>query len=216
MRLCPWFLALASSIPVLGLESVCSRKGCPWPWPRIFFVSLALASSLVSSTPPLLLSTMHSTVDIGDDRMSKPETVTFYNSTKFGVDVVDQMARKYTVNATSRRWPVQFFYNILDLAAINAHILYKSMVTGSKISRRRYRLRYLKSFVQSLLKREKLITHKSPLSTVTATAVSRKPTMSKSAPTKPVKHAAFALSFFVVNALKNRKNSIIVRFVASK
>ena len=55
--LCPWSLALASSIPVLGLESVCPRKGCPWPWPRIFFVSLALAlaSSLVSSTPPLLV-----------------------------------------------------------------------------------------------------------------------------------------------------------------
>ena len=55
--LCPWSLALASSIPVLGLESVCPRKGCPWPWPwpRIFFVSLALASSLVSSTPPLII-----------------------------------------------------------------------------------------------------------------------------------------------------------------
>ena len=52
LRLCPW--SLASSIPVLGLESVCPRKGCPWPWPRIFFVSLALASSLVSSTPPLM------------------------------------------------------------------------------------------------------------------------------------------------------------------
>ena len=56
--LCPWSLAEASSIPVLGLESVCPRKGChwPWPWPRIFFVSLALASSLVSSTPPLCLT----------------------------------------------------------------------------------------------------------------------------------------------------------------
>ena len=51
-----WSLALASSIPVLGLESVCPRKGCPWPWPRIFFVSLALASSLVSSTPPLFIN----------------------------------------------------------------------------------------------------------------------------------------------------------------
>ena len=56
LRLCPWFLALSSSIPVLGLERVCPRKGCPWPWPRIFFVSLALASSLVSSTPPLLIT----------------------------------------------------------------------------------------------------------------------------------------------------------------
>ena len=56
-RLCPWSLALASSIPVLGLERVCPRKGCPWPWPWIFFVSLALASSLVSSTSPLDLVT---------------------------------------------------------------------------------------------------------------------------------------------------------------
>ena len=51
--LCPW--SLASSIPVLGLESVCPRKGCPWPWPRMFSVYLALASSLVSSTPPLVI-----------------------------------------------------------------------------------------------------------------------------------------------------------------
>ena len=53
LRLCPWFLALASSIRVFGIERVCPRKGCPWP--RIFFVSLA--SSLVSSTPPLLRRT---------------------------------------------------------------------------------------------------------------------------------------------------------------
>ena len=29
-------VSLASSIPVLGLESVCPRKGCPWPRHRIF------------------------------------------------------------------------------------------------------------------------------------------------------------------------------------
>ena len=29
-------MALASSIPVLDFESVCPRKGCPWPWHRIF------------------------------------------------------------------------------------------------------------------------------------------------------------------------------------
>ena len=57
----------------------------------------------------LLLSTMHATVDTGDDRKPKPKIVKFYNSTKFGVDVLDQIARKYTVNAASRRWPVQLF-----------------------------------------------------------------------------------------------------------
>ena len=58
LRLCPWSLALASSIPVLGL-----KHSCPWPRECLpserlslasdFFVSLALASSLVSSTLPL-------------------------------------------------------------------------------------------------------------------------------------------------------------------
>ena len=40
-------LVLVSLVLGLSLERV-----CPWPWPRNFFVSLA--SSLVSSTPPLI------------------------------------------------------------------------------------------------------------------------------------------------------------------
>ena len=54
LRLCP--LSLAWSIPVLNLERVCSWKSCLWPWPRIFFESLALALSLVSPTPPLVIN----------------------------------------------------------------------------------------------------------------------------------------------------------------
>ena len=34
--LCPWFSALASIIPVLGLEKVCPPKVGPWSWPRVF------------------------------------------------------------------------------------------------------------------------------------------------------------------------------------
>ena len=76
---------------------------------------------------------------IGVDVKKIPETVAFYNSTKFGVDVIDQMARKYTVKAGSRRWPVQVFYNILDLAGINAWILYKE-TTGKSMRRRDFLL----------------------------------------------------------------------------
>ena len=96
-----------------------------------------------------LLSTLHTTVDTGDDRKSKPETVKFYKSTILRIDVLDQMARKYTVNAASCSWPVEFFYNILDLAAINALILYK-LVTGSKILRQGIFCGYPKSFVGGL------------------------------------------------------------------
>ena len=76
----------------------------------------------------VLLSSMHSDVDIANNEKKTPETVTFYNSTKYGVDVLDQMARKYTVKAGSRRWPVHVWYNILDLAAINSWILFRKIV----------------------------------------------------------------------------------------
>src|SRR5206468_129683 len=78
---------------------------------------------------------LHPSVSIDSTEKKLPETVQFYNSTKFRVDILDQMARKYSVKASSRRWPVHVFYNVLDLAAINSWILYKE-VTGKTISRR--------------------------------------------------------------------------------
>lgn len=54
---------------------------------------------------------------------------------RYGVVLVDQMAGKCSVKATSRRRPVQIFYNILDLAAINAISLYKQ-ITRKNIKRR--------------------------------------------------------------------------------
>ena len=85
----------------------------------------------------LLLNTKHTGVRIEDNYKRIPETITFYNKTKYGVDVVDQMARKYSMKAGSFRWPIQVFFNILDLVAINAWILYKEY-TRSKISRKEF------------------------------------------------------------------------------
>lgn len=86
----------------------------------------------------LILSTLHDSIQVDESSAKKkPVSVTFYNSTKYGVDVVDQMARKYSVKAASRRWPVQVFYNILDLAAINAWVLYQE-VTNKPVCRRNF------------------------------------------------------------------------------
>ncbi|XP_065814652.1 activating transcription factor 7-interacting protein 1 isoform X2 [Labrus bergylta] len=90
-----------------------------------------------------LLSTMHPTVSIGSDRKRKPETVTFYNVTKVGVHVLDRMARRYTVKGRTRRWPVAVFYNLLDMAAINAHVLFKAC-TSTTIPRRAFILELAK------------------------------------------------------------------------
>ena len=47
------------------------------------------------------------------------------------------MTRQYTVKASTGRWPVAVFYNILDLACINAYVLFKKK-TGDAISKRNF------------------------------------------------------------------------------
>lgn len=90
----------------------------------------------------LLLSSVHTNVSISTGPKKTPESIEYYNQTKYGVDVVDQMARLYSTKVSSRRWPLQVFYNVLDLAAINAFVLYKD-VTNIKISRRDFLLKLI-------------------------------------------------------------------------
>ena len=47
------------------------------------------------------------------------------HNTKYSVDVLDQMARARSVIVSMWRWPVAVFYNNLNLAGINARILFK-------------------------------------------------------------------------------------------
>lgn len=104
----------------------------------------------------IVLSTLHSDIQIGGGENKKPETIECYNQTKYGVDVVDQMARKYSVKASSRRWPVHTFYNILDLCGINAWILYKEC-TNISISRRDYLLKLSEELAaENMLQRGRL------------------------------------------------------------
>ncbi|XP_025752868.1 uncharacterized protein LOC102077962 [Oreochromis niloticus] len=78
-----------------------------------------------------ILSSMHSVVQTDNITKRKPNTVTLYNTTKCGVDVMDQMVREYTVRRGTRRWPVAVFYNMIDMAALNAHVLYQAC-TGTQ------------------------------------------------------------------------------------
>ena len=53
-----------------------------------------------------VLSSLHETVSF-EGAKRKPTTVFDFNHTKYGVDIVDAMARLYTTKVSSRRWPVQ-------------------------------------------------------------------------------------------------------------
>ena len=43
-----------------------------------------------------------------------------YNQTKVGVDLVGRCINKYTVRRITHRWPIIVFFNMIDIAAINA------------------------------------------------------------------------------------------------
>lgn len=45
--------------------------------------------------------------------------------------MTDQMARRYSMKSKGRRWPMHVYYNILDIARVNARLLYKETADGN-------------------------------------------------------------------------------------
>ena len=85
-------------------------------------------ATLVSFTPKknksvVLLSTMHRDAAV-DAETKKPEIIHFYNSTKGGIDTVDQLYGNYSVSKRTRRWPLCIFFHLVNIAGVNGQILY--------------------------------------------------------------------------------------------
>lgn len=79
----------------------------------------------------IVLSTMHET----------PEILTLYDRTKSAVAVVAKLSATYSVRKKTNRWTMSVFYSLLNVAAINAHVL-----SGSKDRRR-----FLRTLVMELV-----------------------------------------------------------------
>lgn len=96
----------------------------------------------------ILLSTHHhnNSIDPSSEDDLKPEIITFYNSTKGGVDTVDQMCGTYSVARRTRRWPMVVFFACLNVAGINSMIIFMSK--GYNVTSRR---EFLKNLGLSLL-----------------------------------------------------------------
>lgn len=73
----------------------------------------------------VLVSSMHHTPDV-DQNSKKPEIILFYNSTKFGVDLLDQRCSNYSTGRRTRRWPLAIFYRLLDISASNSYVVFLS------------------------------------------------------------------------------------------
>ncbi|KAL4088632.1 hypothetical protein QTP88_023721 [Uroleucon formosanum] len=86
----------------------------------------------------LLISTMHEQGDIDPESVEKkPEVIMFYNQTKGGVDVVDELKGEYSVSRISCRWSLTIFFSLMNIAGINSQIIYREN-TGKTLSRREF------------------------------------------------------------------------------
>ena len=73
----------------------------------------------------LLLSSEHHVAKCsGKEKDYKPDNILDYNSTNVGVSSVNQMVSHFTSQRCTWRWPLALFYTFLNLAALNAYVVY--------------------------------------------------------------------------------------------
>jgi len=70
-----------------------------------------------------LVSSLHSDDSI-NETTKKPTIVMHYNETKGGVDSFDQMCHNMNAGRKTKRWPLCIFYNMINIASINAYVIY--------------------------------------------------------------------------------------------
>ncbi|XP_052423852.1 titin homolog isoform X1 [Carassius gibelio] len=75
----------------------------------------------------LLMSTIHRDDKVSDKDHKKPEIILDYNHTKGGVDNLDKLVGTYTCQRKTARWPMVIFFNMLDVSAYNAFVLWTEM-----------------------------------------------------------------------------------------
>ena len=72
------------------------------------------------------MSTIHlSKKEVGSE--TKPEVIMYDTSAKGTFDTIDQLARSYNTKRMTRRWPMAIFYNMVDISALNALVVYLSL-----------------------------------------------------------------------------------------
>jgi len=98
----------------------------------------------------LLISSMHFS-GVTNTETNIPEVIEFYNMTKGGVDVLDKLCHDKTTKRKTRRWPLRYFFGILDISAVNSYVLFKWNANRDSWSNDA-RSKYLKNLALSLVK----------------------------------------------------------------
>ena len=77
---------------------------------------------------------MHKNVHVTQDERMKPDEITFYDHTKGGVDIMDQMARICSTHIKTHWWTTNALAYVLDTTRTNIMTLWNEMHTTEKMS----------------------------------------------------------------------------------
>lgn len=88
----------------------------------------------------------------------KPEMIIYYNQTKGGVDTLDQMCSTMSCSRKTNRWPMALFYGMINIACINAYIIYVHNIVrkGEKTLNRKKFMKNLYTALTSPFMRKRL------------------------------------------------------------
>jgi len=129
-------------------------------------VTASLSDSLVvlkwmDKRPVLMLSTIHDTSLVakrrrsrlaqgGTEEVQKPKMVDEYNQYMGGVDKSDQLLSYYGFPHRTIKWWRRAFYHLLDLAVVQAYILYRqSPQSGRHLRHQQFRVELAKELLHS-------------------------------------------------------------------
>ena len=119
---------------------------------RFAFQEKATVVSCISKKNKVvtLSSTMHSDKTVSQHEKKQPDIVLYYNLTKGGVDGMDQKVHKYSCKRKSQRWPMTYFFNIVDVSCLAAHIIFKNKFPNHPLGRKDSRSHFIRAVASGL------------------------------------------------------------------
>ncbi|XP_027874871.1 piggyBac transposable element-derived protein 4-like [Xiphophorus couchianus] len=113
-------------------------------------------TALVSYCPKkgknvVLMSTLHKNAEISTREDHKPTMILDYNATKGGVDNLDKVTGSYSTKRMTARWPLVIFYNIIDVSAYNAFVIWTEIFPEWNVSKLYKRRIFLEELGKALV-----------------------------------------------------------------
>ncbi|GFU13129.1 piggyBac transposable element-derived protein 4 [Trichonephila clavipes] len=78
---------------------------------------------------------------------TKPKIVADYNKHMGYVDLGDRMSSTYSFARRTRKWTKKLFFSLIDIAVLNAFLMFKSCRTSSKFSLKEFRMNLITSLI---------------------------------------------------------------------